>query len=136
MAKFCSECGSLLPEKGKFCPECGAAVKPVPVVIDAPVGSTVTVTDTPPEAAARQIPKPAAASQNAKKQPERAARKKTEKAAKGGRRGLSLFLVLVMLVELAVAGFKYPGFLRKGKSPEASGVTDLSAITAIRSLIS
>lgn len=127
MAKFCSECGSLLPEKGKFCPECGAAVG---VVIDAPAGSTVTVTDTPPEAAVRQIPKPAAASQNAKMQPERAARKKTEKAAKGGRRGLSLFLMLVMLVELAVAGFKYPGFLRKGKSPEASGVTDLSAITA------
>ena len=132
MAKFCSECGSLLPEKGKFCPECGAAVG---VVIDAPAGSTVTVTDTPPEAAVRQIPKPAAASQNAKKQPERAARKKTEKAAKGGRRGLSLFLVLVMLVELAVAGFKYPGFLRK-KEDDAPQLSEESFVDSTPSGVS
>ena len=132
MAKFCSECGSLLPEKGKFCPECGAAVG---VVIDAPAGSTVTVTDTPPEAAVRQIPKPAAASQNAKKQPERAARKKTEKAAKGGRRGLSLFLVLVMLVELGVAGFKYPGFLRK-KEDDAPQLSEESFVDSTPSGVS
>lgn len=48
MAKFCMHCQTQLPDDANFCPECGAeAVEGV--VIDAPPGSTVTISDAPPE---------------------------------------------------------------------------------------
>lgn len=45
---FCMCCQKQLPDEARFCPVCGAkAVEGV--VIDAPPGSTVTISDTPPE---------------------------------------------------------------------------------------
>ena len=135
MAKFCTNCGSKLPDGVRFCPECGTAAG---VVIDAPAGSTVTVSDTPPEkAAANSKPKPAAASKKAKKQPEPSAGKMTKKTSKSSR-VISVILVLVMIAELAVAGFKYPGFLRKKEdgallpSEDSLSDIDISGVSDIR----
>lgn len=136
MAKFCTNCGSKLPEGVKFCTECGTAVEAeVPavkgtdepkkaaapigqtasgVVINAPKGSTVSVSDVPPQVVSSPKPKAAAAVPEEKRQPVREGGKKNEKT-KNGRRGLTLFLVLVMLIELAVAAFGCPGFLRREK---------------------
>ena len=110
---FCPSCGAELAPGAKFCKRCGARVAeegPAPIVIDAPPGSTVVISDGPP------VPVGAAPTGQSAPQPKRAAKTRAKAAAKPKKkgRGLSLFLALVMLVELGVAGFKYPGFLRKG----------------------
>ena len=47
MARFCTSCQKRLPDDANFCPACGAkAVEGI--VIDALQGSTVTISDTPP----------------------------------------------------------------------------------------
>ena len=95
MAKFCTNCGKALPENAAFCPQCG---KPA------------TAQEATPEA-----PKPAparkAAAPRAPKKPAPAPEKPALPANGGGKRGLSCILTVIMLIELAVAGFKYPGFL-------------------------
>jgi len=57
--KYCTHCGASLPDNAKFCTACGTPVsKPARpratttqqggIVIDAPEGSTVTISDRPP----------------------------------------------------------------------------------------
>lgn len=50
MGKFCTQCGKPLVPGARFCTYCGAPVGGV--VIDAPEGSTVTVSDEAPSGAA------------------------------------------------------------------------------------
>ncbi|MBE6910197.1 MAG: zinc-ribbon domain-containing protein [Ruminococcaceae bacterium] len=47
MAKFCMWCQKQLPDEANFCPQCGAKTVEG-IVIDAPPGSTVTISDAPP----------------------------------------------------------------------------------------
>ncbi len=59
MAKFCTKCGTPLHPEDRFCPECGAEVRKAAItvredgrgglIIDAPEGSTVTISDSMPE---------------------------------------------------------------------------------------
>ncbi|MBR2769123.1 MAG: zinc ribbon domain-containing protein [Solobacterium sp.] len=59
MAKFCTKCGAALQKDDAFCPECGAKVRKETVtiredgkgglIIDAPAGSTVTISDKMPK---------------------------------------------------------------------------------------
>lgn len=42
---------------------------------------------------------------------------KSKKSGKGGRTALCIFLVLVMIIELAIVGLKYPGILLRGDNP-------------------
>ncbi len=46
MQNYCGNCGAKLPAGASFCPSCGEIV---PLVIEAPYGSTVVISDTPPE---------------------------------------------------------------------------------------
>ena len=98
MAKFCTNCGKALPEGAAFCPQCGKTV------------STPQQTpDAPKPAPARKAAAPRAAQKPAPEKPARSANG-------GGKRGLSFVLTVIMLIELAVAGFKYPGFLLPQKT--------------------
>ena len=102
MANFCRLCGAALPKDAVYCPQCG---KPIPIEIPAPPGAEVIISDEPPitpEEPRNSSAKKAAVSHA----PQPGAKKK-----KSGNRGVSLFLALILVVELAVAGFKYPGFL-------------------------
>ena len=156
--RFCQGCGAALPAGASFCPKCGEIV---PIVIQAPEGASVTISD-PKSAAKKSASKPAqpkaaapkAASAKADEAPKaapakpakakaeapKAAPQKTEapkapanaaqaaapaaKTTPKKRRGLSFFLVLVMLFELAVAAFKYPGFLVEKPDWDHGGTED------------
>ena len=128
MAKFCTECGSRLPAGVRFCPECGTAVEgeTPAVVIPAPPGSTVTVSDTPPEAP-RKAPAP-------KKRVKSATSQKTQKKGKSRKKNRAcLFLAVVFVIELAVAGFRYPGFFRKNGEGETELYTPEDFFTPAKS---
>lgn len=106
MAKFCSECGSPLDEGVKFCTECGAPVPAAQTEKQKPENKTEafaakkTETKTPPT--------------------EKKEENRTKSDKKGGTKFLSLFLAVIMIVELGIAGFKYPGwFTKKGNDPDA-----------------
>ena len=59
MAKYCTNCGTLLPANSKFCPECGTKVQDNEIrisedgkgglIFDVPEGTTVTISDEKPE---------------------------------------------------------------------------------------
>ncbi|MBR5366928.1 MAG: zinc ribbon domain-containing protein [Clostridia bacterium] len=129
--RFCSSCGRELVPDASFCRFCGArveagshpAVTPVqPVTIDPPNRG---LPNPPP---ARQTP----AAQNKPdymqpgyQQRVRAERQSAQEAAKPKKsyRGLSLFLAFTLAVEFCIAGFKYPGFLKKGGLDQPGIVT-------------
>ena len=72
-----------------------------PLVIPAPPGAAVTISDEPPKAL--QKPKPASRR-----------KEKSSSSTKSKNSGcfVNLILIFVMVAELVVAGFKYPGFLK------------------------
>jgi|GEM_PF-2749774 len=59
MAKYCTNCGTLLPANSKFCPECGTKVQDNEIrisedgkgglIFEVPEGTTVTISDEKPE---------------------------------------------------------------------------------------
>ncbi|MBQ3860250.1 MAG: zinc ribbon domain-containing protein [Clostridia bacterium] len=119
--RFCTSCGKPLAPDAAFCPFCGAKRN------DAAQTSAPAPEQVP---AARQVPIPprTPASQGAPvymqpgyQQQVRAQRLAAQNASKTKKstRGLSVFLVLVFVVELAAAAFKYPGFLNKVKTVTA-----------------
>ncbi len=54
MARFCRFCGNALPQDAAFCPQCGKAVA---LIINAPSGAEVVISDQPP-VSALDIPAP------------------------------------------------------------------------------
>ena len=139
MANFCRLCGAALPKDAVYCPQCGQPIPieipappgaeviisdepPIeipappgakviisdvpPIEIPAPPGAKVVISDEPPE-----IPPEPPRHASAKKAAASPAPQPRKKKKKGGTRGISLFLALILVAELAVAGFKYPGFL-------------------------
>ncbi|MBR5365088.1 MAG: zinc ribbon domain-containing protein [Clostridia bacterium] len=103
--RFCSACGRELMADAAFCPACGAK-------------ATGTANPTPNRAARNSTPAPVSPVQPAYVQT--AQRPAAQPKVKKGGRGLSLFLSLVLVAEFCIAGFKYPGFLKK----EGGSVTD------------
>lgn len=69
MAKFCTECGSTMPENSMFCTECGAKADPVPNPEPAPVFHPVPPS-TPPQPAPFHAPTPQPVPQPAAPEPE------------------------------------------------------------------
>lgn len=120
MSKFCTNCGNPLPDGAKYCPECS---EPAPIEIKAPKGAEITISDEPPEELS-QDPRSSKAHKTSAAAEGPAKSSNTEKSTKTApkKRGLSLFLVIVMLFELGVAAFKYPGFLAKGQDDPLSGL--------------
>ena len=56
---YCTHCGAKLPDGARFCTSCGkpvAAAKPQGIVIDAPPGATVTISDAPDQPASVHAP--------------------------------------------------------------------------------
>ncbi|MBQ3706621.1 MAG: zinc ribbon domain-containing protein [Clostridia bacterium] len=100
--RFCSSCGKELPADAAFCRFCGAQVQNSARRSsrnDTPAGQTAV--NRPAQTAVPPYREPVPQTQPAKTKPKK----------KG--RGLSLFLSLAIVVEFCIAGFKYPGFLRK-----------------------
>ncbi|MCR4904653.1 MAG: zinc ribbon domain-containing protein [Clostridiales bacterium] len=110
--RFCSSCGKELPADAAFCRFCGAQVQNSARRSsrnDTPAGQTAV--NRPAQTAVPPYREPVPQTQPAKTKPKK----------KG--RGLSLFLSLAIAVEFCIAGFKYPGFLRR----EGVDVTDDSS---------
>lgn len=167
MAKYCTSCGTRIPEGSAFCPECGA---PVAAAAAAPesrgsvgfadgencrscgaqlppgmkvcpyCGSKQNASPAPPDrgyaapgprsssSARGEAPRSSSAARNGygvrgpSSGPNRSSTTRPdarEAAPRTRGRGVARLLVLVMLAELGVAAFKYPGFLRK-KEPDPS----------------
>ena len=121
MSKFCENCGTELKPGAKFCPECGS---PVPAQVSEDSAKPVNKTE--------QF---SAARANEKAQPETKAKKssKDKKSNKKGdsKKALSIFLVIVMIAELFVIAFKYPGiFAKRGGGSIESAAFDAGTLTA------
>ena len=122
IGRFCSSCGKELPPEAAFCPSCGAkrrvrTGRPGPSI---PVTPPSVTNRTPPAVQGRTSPatppaymQPGYTRQVREQRQAESGPEPSAPAAKSGRRGLCVFLALVMAAELCVAGFKYPGFLRK-----------------------
>ncbi len=131
MANFCENCGSPLRAGAKFCTECGFRLPE-----DGSGNQTDLIADSaaepaPPEQPAANEVRRAVPAHRAQKQkqsvcqPEKAGSRQEpvqrvpeQKSASGpkkskGSTGLAVFLSLLMAVEAAVAGFKYPGWFKK-----------------------
>ena len=142
MANFCENCGSPLRAGAKFCTECGFRLPE-----DGSGNQTDLIADSAAEPAPQEQPAvnevrravPAHRAQEQKqsvRQPEKAGsiqepvqRVPEQKSASGqkkskGSTGLAVFLSLLMAVEAAVAGFKYPGWFRKGENSSTVGNDD------------
>ncbi|MBO6053902.1 MAG: zinc ribbon domain-containing protein [Oscillospiraceae bacterium] len=127
MASFCRQCGTRIPDDASFCPNCGQRIQSAPAAPYVPQpGPAPGPSGTPQRGAPAPAPNPpqrrvngtAAVPHSPERQTQRA---NTEKPKKKKGRGMSLFLVVVMLVELAVAAFKYPGFLVEKPDDGSSG---------------
>lgn len=123
MAKYCRFCGAVLPEDAAYCPRCG---KPVSLGDPVPHGEEMGFSEQPESLPEKRQPAPTGKT-----------RVSPAPKKKGSTRGISLLLALILVVELAVAGFKYPGFLLPPRSdPRAwkpflpSGTTGSVQITA------
>ena len=110
---FCSSCGKEMSPDAAFCPFCGAkrsgTAGPAPEQ-----GPAARQIPTPPRSpASRGLPDYMQPGYQQRVRAERQAAQNARKPKKKGR-GLSVFLVLVLAVQLGIAGFKYPGFLKNG----------------------
>lgn len=96
MAKFCANCGKPLRDGASFCTACGTRLR---------------------QTDARPAPQPQAYPPVRQPVQQRPAKKKISSRAL-----ISILLVVALLAEIAVAGFRYPGFFRSGgKGKTASG---------------
>lgn len=119
MAKFCIYCGTKMNDGAKFCPSCGKPVK-----------SAAENTAAAPDESAKPQPAPENTAEPAPKPaPQKALAPKPapQKPAGGTNTGVKIanvFLALILLIEFAVAGFKYPGFFVK--RPKDDGGSSVS----------
>ena len=97
MAKYCRFCGAALPEDAAYCPRCGKPISP-----EDPV---------PPGEKAGHSVQPGSPQKTRQPAPTGKPTVSPVPKKKGSTRGISLLLALILVVELAVAGFRYPGFL-------------------------
>lgn len=96
MANFCAKCGYRLSESDRFCPECGHKI----------VRSQNSPAANPSYTSGNnEVPQGRSYQENSQHAPRPPKEKK-----KGA---LCIFLAVVMVIELIVAGLKYPGFLIK-----------------------
>ena len=111
MSKYCRYCGKELADHALFCSGCGK-----------PVGSYVPETPKPsykaPEPNKGSVKKSLSEKrESARARKEEARRKKAEKKAAKKKKswfgGINFLLVLALLIETAVAGFKWPGYFVK-----------------------
>ena len=105
-ARFCRSCGARLRPGTTFCAQCGQKAGAASPAAEPKAPEQNTQKAAPKKAPVQKRAASKAAPKQAASAPAQAA-----PAAKSGTRGLSAFLALVMLIELAVAAFKYPGFL-------------------------
>ncbi|MBR2811155.1 MAG: zinc ribbon domain-containing protein [Solobacterium sp.] len=133
MTRFCKQCGTQLSDNAKFCPSCGTKVTEEKLLktfcpscgkeISPNVsfcrycGKKITGTagqmPEKPPAAPQEVPAYMKPGYRQQVQEERKEVRNDVKPDKKGY-GLSIFLVFTLLIQLCVAGFWYPGFL-KGK---------------------
>ena len=109
---FCPACGRELEPDTLFCPGCGARV-------GAAAARAAAAGPAPIPAAPRSSSASNGAAAQGRNTPKRSsARTPAPEKPKKSRKGLAVFLVLVVLAGLAFAAFKTPGFLVKDKRPD------------------
>lgn len=113
---LCSNCKTVINDNCKFCPVCGSPVIPAQQNITPvqPVNKTAQFT------AARANERAQALSNN-----------KSPNKKGGAIKALSVILVIIMLAELCVIAFKYPGiFAKKGGGSIETAVFDAATFSA------
>ena len=112
MAKYCTTCGTQLPDHAKFCTKCGAAVfTPAPAPsAQAPSPAPVTPQAAPAAPSAGQ-PK-----QTGKTNPAPARKAAADPEKKGSWGILDKILIVTLAVLVGISAFKYPGFLMPHKN--------------------
>ena len=130
--RFCKNCGSAAAPGSAFCKNCGAPLQgaapssPAAGPLQAPTGAHSSSASRGAAAnggSAPARPAPRAAAPAPQPLPQAAPVRDRPAAAqpkKGGKRGLIVLAVLVVLAGLAFAAFKYPGFLVKDDRPDYS----------------
>ena len=109
MTRYCRKCGAALRENSQFCPSCGAkqgTESLSPGVYSSDSGRNA---------------------KNEKKETGKPAKKPGEKNTSSGKSGLNLLLTIALMIEVCVAGFVSPGFLKKEKKDPGSGLPTVSA---------
>lgn len=113
--RFCTSCGKPLAPDAAFCPFCGAkrnGVAPAPEQVPA----ARQIPATPRVPASQGLPgymQPGYQQRiRAEREGERQAAQNASKTKKSTR-GLSVFLSLLLVAQVCVAAFRYPGFLRR-----------------------
>ena len=130
---FCTSCGKELSSDALFCPFCGAKTggkpsvtppSPTPSVRPAPIPDRTRQNGAPTRQTpvSRDLPDYMKPGYQQRVKEERQTAKPASSMKKGGR-ALSFFLSVVLVAEFCVAGFKYPGFLKKGGLDQPGIVT-------------
>lgn len=112
--RFCPSCGKKLPGESAFCPACGTRIAAPSAPKEQAPAARPSIPSVPAAVQPRRTMPPAGTTRTnpASAAPPRTDRPQTAPAQKN-RKGLCVFLSLVMVAEFCVAAFKYPGFLRK-----------------------
>ena len=95
MAKYCKYCGRQLPDRTLFCNNCGKSLHE----------AKPAFTESPGRG---KSPAP-------KKETKKA---KSPEKKKGIFSGINLLLTITLLIETAIAGFRYPGYFVTGEKPQ------------------
>lgn len=135
--RYCTSCGKELLPDASFCRFCGARRDAASAPASAAPNRNAAPNRTdPPYRSAPPTGTPAPMQPGGDRRA-RAERGTAESAAKPkkGDRALSLFLALTLAIELCIAGFRYPGFLKKVNLPgivtgRGDGEGDSGEITA------
>ncbi len=136
MANFCSNCGSRLNPGARFCPNCGQQIRMKAaahtdttggITIDAPEGSSVTISDTAPRiGSSATVSDTAPRIGSSATVPDTAPRKK-----RSFRSRLGTVLVIALLAEFFYAGFRNPGFFVNRPKDESQSVSQAGQTAGI-----
>ena len=111
MSKYCRYCGKELADHALFCSGCG---KPVGSYVPEPPKPS---SKAPDQNKGREKKSLSEKREEARARKEEARRKKAEKKAAKKKKlwfgGINFLLVIALLIETAVAGFKWPGYFVK-----------------------
>lgn len=116
--RFCSFCGKELAPDAAFCRYCGAKTSGQPPIhstrpLSVPNRQGQNSYSSQQTPRSQDLPDYMKPGYQQRVQPDHQQMNKAPSSVKKGGRALSFFLSIVLVAEFCVAGFKYPGFLKK-----------------------